>query len=1590
MLSRFKKIALFLCKYAWHVAALLFVFAIIYFVYRGWFNWEIIARGDWKARSAGWIKDWFDAPYAWDAGDFGGVPFANAGRIVRWPLYFLQAFLNQVFALPYSLTERIIWFFPFLLLAPVGIYLLTKELFKSRIAAFVSIFVFVFNNFVLFRAHGAQMGLLMCYALTPLVLFFFIRAFKKKFWVNILASSLVLVLIAYNDVRLATLVFAVMFFYSVYVYVSNRYFATESVHKPSSQQFVKACVSALVILFIFNAFWILPTFLSKQDVSFGGEAFSSLETVESLSRTSFLHTLSLSMGDDNKYGKFVYLPGQIDKRLLFVLPLLAGLPFLLFKRRRREAAFWTILWLALAFMAKGLNPPLAFLNRVFYDNFPLASMFRLPDKFLYIMATPFAMLYGVACAEIIEKAKDLKFTTGVKKLFYKFLVIGFFILAPLSVIFPALTGDSRLADTAGGSSFKSFVPPQYFAIEDWLNKQAPYYKTAWVQGTPVYDFFSFLHPRFEIRTGAQAQSLFGASYLNLFNYENPNNYLHVYKYLVSVKNFDKLMALVNIKYFMLPPKEDPDWAWQQDTLNDYLKVMTDNKNLNLKRIDIPDANLFENSIALPKVNAPHKSMIVVGGGKALEYLLARDDVKIKDWNFYFLENLNKDFSELQGKMDLMFFYNSGIEDLLLDSVENEFKVNGSMSANDYYKLLEAKGEIKVNLRSSVKQLADEEVKQLSFTKKIKNSGKYDVWARIAFSEASDNAVETIIDYQRQGVYYPDGNDFDQYRWIKVLDVDLAAGQHDFQLNFIAENFALDQVVVLPNSVYVQKEKELATYLSKTKSIFVRSFNGRNSLVNLKNILAIVARGKVVPVQEGNEKIDNIAEVGYSLNGVKRSFVNLLDAGNRLDSWQFAASDELIIEPDSEDVENQYLTAAHLNTITKILPTVTDFSQYSHVDVRLKESLAENMSLFVMDVNDRRCTFPIYSPDGQKWGQYEFSLKDCKLDQADALDWTQIKSVGFDGIYASYQLSWDYLYLMDKAGNMSASGSDGGDVSFWVKDVFGQEYDLEPKLFMLDVQDQVEIPYNADYHFLFDLKSGKTPVDLNRFVLNEKEWSLGPVENSDDLSIGPITLDGGSYHLESSFVDKLDYLTYSNFENSNLFAIQGGAAIDIVSWEMLNPSKYLVRAKVYHAGFIDLLDSYDPGWVASYDGKESSSTLLTTINNSFYIEPAFEGQEMKIYLEYRPQKLMDIGFMFFILGLVAILFLLLFGFKKKNNVIVAIIGPDGAGKSTYVETIRRKFIQDGIDFEVCYPFNYFLLRWVLNIFKSRKNHAKWKSVPEKRNTNFLFKFWPLIALLDNWLYYLSCLNKRNKVIICDRYFYDLATAFAEFGYTFNWLYKVYTSLLPKPDICFVLDADAKLLRKREIGDQHSLEFFVRQKARYSEIAEKYGFVLVNTDKQLRYCQARILSALDGKMIQGTAFRMPFRLPFKVRLPEIKSPVIFAAIFALLFWLLNLQVAILATFFAMFIFHRWNSRFMAAIAIFIFIIACLPIIFKPEFNYAHPSTPEDEFLIVFMDEAVIYAFYFLLINVILQIIEYRRDKDEPDMQKMKSKVKSKKSK
>ena len=182
--------------------------------------------------------------------------------------------------------------------------------------------------------------------------------------------------------------------------------------------------------------------------------------------------------------------------------------------------------------------------------------------------------------------------------------------------------------------------------------------------------------------------------------------------------------------------------------------------------------------------------------------------------------------------------------------------------------------------------------------------------------------------------------------------------------------------------------------------------------------------------------------------------------------------------------------------------------------------------------------------------------------------------------------------------------------------------------------------------------------------------------------------------------------------------------------------------------------------------------------------------------------------------------------------MAIEGVDGCGKTTQAKMLVDRLKRGG--YEALYVQPVFIL---LNVLTRSKGNNVALISPRKTRTSQMSnsdrhrkRFFPkkLFMNLLGYPYALATyifmkLHWRNKVVVCDRYFYQFF-----FDLFVGWSERI-VRFFPKADITFFLDGDLDFFYSRmdDSFDAHvSKDYYSEVINLYRRLSQKYGFVQID--------------------------------------------------------------------------------------------------------------------------------------------------------------------
>lgn len=195
----------------------------------------------------------------------------------------------------------------------------------------------------------------------------------------------------------------------------------------------------------------------------------------------------------------------------------------------------------------------------------------------------------------------------------------------------------------------------------------------------------------------------------------------------------------------------------------------------------------------------------------------------------------------------------------------------------------------------------------------------------------------------------------------------------------------------------------------------------------------------------------------------------------------------------------------------------------------------------------------------------------------------------------------------------------------------------------------------------------------------------------------------------------------------------------------------------------------------------------------------------------------------------------------NQKKIVFLGSDGSGKSTLIKYMKDKLEKEGKSVST-FEFGWKEFKSPLMRFISKRHLEKKKIVnkEERKLSRFRSRGWIFYILYYYELLYRysDVLKSHSEYLLFDRYFYD------EFTFASPFKQKILKIFTPKPDLCVILKAPLKTIRKRGIRvEKEQLDNF------YSHLskAKKFAHTIVLNSIKPRKEMYMLVMALIEKRV-----------------------------------------------------------------------------------------------------------------------------------------------
>jgi hypothetical protein len=411
---------------------------------------------------------------------FQAWSLAGLGGIEKIPSAYSYSLLSGLLAragFSYAIIERMIFFWPMVIVGSVGSYLLVKKISGSRVGGLLGSIVFSLNTFMIVSAAG-YIPIATAIAWFPLTLYLFMELAERPSLWRALACSLPLFIISCLEFRIfyvCLLPLVLLYFFSLFERrARKRFFAYTSLF------FLPVLVTLLL-----NAYWLLPYYAGGLQKGLQGIIIGRPLFTGGIGDTNLLHNAFATFHPMWSGGKLINFTVHPIPFYWFLIPLLA-FSVLLFEKLRKDlrVLYFCLIALIGIFLTKFFFPPFPGAYQWLYDHFPGFSAFRDPSKFIFLIFLPYAVLIGCLVGYLLRKAGG----KGWKH-------IGVLLMAAL-IALPFLISAVPVVTRSAGTIFTGRdIPDDYVVLKDFILDQPEFFRTLWVPTLSRWSYYDDSHPR---------------------------------------------------------------------------------------------------------------------------------------------------------------------------------------------------------------------------------------------------------------------------------------------------------------------------------------------------------------------------------------------------------------------------------------------------------------------------------------------------------------------------------------------------------------------------------------------------------------------------------------------------------------------------------------------------------------------------------------------------------------------------------------------------------------------------------------------------------------------------------------------------------------------------------------------------------------------------------------------------------------------------------------------------------------------------------------------------------------------------------------
>jgi hypothetical protein len=360
----------------------------------GWVAREYIYGHDFR-----WLNLW--RPYS-----FGFVEGIDS----------IDLFFMLIYSVCQSGTVTVkVFMFSTMIVAGFSMHSFADHYTHNKLAALSAALVYVLNQWFFTQFTEGHLGILLGYALAPLLFLLLTRALKygRIKDLTIFSVALAICLTAFNPLCVVIYALFLALFIVFYLAVPQSGFPFQK----RAKRFLKVLIFSGAIFLLLSAFYVLP-FMNNARAPFYSTEFNyNLEEAFSFSYTNMSDAFVLGGVEEYGYINFVEVTSEVSLQILPVSLIFAVILLIayatVFVKTDRYTLFFLVACIISIFLAKGPNPPYGNTFVWAWFNIPHFSVFRAANRFAMITAFSHAFFIAVLVSVLtgyIAKTKSWQTT----------------------------------------------------------------------------------------------------------------------------------------------------------------------------------------------------------------------------------------------------------------------------------------------------------------------------------------------------------------------------------------------------------------------------------------------------------------------------------------------------------------------------------------------------------------------------------------------------------------------------------------------------------------------------------------------------------------------------------------------------------------------------------------------------------------------------------------------------------------------------------------------------------------------------------------------------------------------------------------------------------------------------------------------------------------------------------------------------------------------------------------------------------------------------------------------------------------------------